>query len=257
MTGDPRPGGWHGREDDEKCMSVTTPNHFNFIEPGQEAQLVDELDDGDLLLRGFAAIWDGVDRQNENFVPGAFTAAISDALTRAAGLPLCLHHDRSRALGEVLHLSETDEGLLMVARVDGAIRHDPLLRTVYEQIKRGTLRALSVGGFFARKLTAAGYRIARADLTEISITPVPVLAGPNGPSFAVVAGKALGGQVDEADLRASLASFKALTSEQPGEPAWKARIAFDHARFELDQQARAVRRHEANSLRRQYPLVFS
>ena len=33
---------------------------------------------------------------------------------------------------------------------DGALKDDPNLRTIYHQIKRGTINALSVGGFFKR-----------------------------------------------------------------------------------------------------------
>lgn len=154
---------------------------------GQE--LVTELENGDLIIEGYAAVFDGTDREGENFTDGAFQHGIKAALERPSGLALCYHHKMDRALGKVLSLEEEEgKGLRMRARVDGAIRQHPELGTYYEQIKRGTLNALSVGGFFRRKLTENGPKISRCDFTEISVTPVPIHPGTN---FAVVAGKAL------------------------------------------------------------------
>jgi HK97 family phage prohead protease len=148
---------------------------------------VTELENGDLIIEGMAAVFDGIDRQNENFAPGAFQRGIKSFLDGQAAL--CFHHKNSKCLGKVLDLQEIEgKGLRMRARVDGAIRNHPELGTYYEQIKKGTLSALSVGGFFKRKLTENGWRIADMDFTEISVTPVPVHPGTH---FAVVAGKAL------------------------------------------------------------------
>lgn len=146
-----------------------------------------ELEDGDLILEGLCADFSGVDRQGENFTDGAFQRGAKSFLEGPAAL--CFHHKHSMVLGKVLALQELPgRGVFMRARVDGAIKNHPELGAIYQQIKRGTLKALSVGGFFRRKLTNAGYRICDVDLTEISITGVPQHTGP---SFAVVAGKAL------------------------------------------------------------------
>src|SRR5262249_55638217 len=75
------------------------------------------------------------------------------------------------------------------------------LRTLYQQIKRGTLSGLSIGGFFRRKATAAGTRIYNMDFTEISVTGIPVHAAP---SFAVVEGKAL---MNAGELNAALNGY--------------------------------------------------
>lgn len=157
------------------------------LEEGGNAPVVTELDDGDLIIEGYAAVFDGVDRQGENFIDGAFQRGIKSFLSGQRSL--CYHHKHDKCLGQVLDLREEEgKGLKMKARVDGAIKNHPELGTYYQQIKKGTLNALSVGGFFKRKLTDLGYRIADMDFTEISVTPVPVHPGTN---FAVVAGKAL------------------------------------------------------------------
>jgi HK97 family phage prohead protease len=158
------------------------------LEDGTPGNIVTELDDGDLIIEGWAATFDGVDRQGENFTDGAFQRGIKAFLSGPAAL--CFHHKHEKVLGKVLDLEEVEgKGLRMRARVDGAIRTHPELGTYYNQIKKGTLSALSVGGFFKRKLTSLGTRISDMDFTEISVTPVPVHSQP---AFSVVAGKALG-----------------------------------------------------------------
>lgn len=162
---------------------------FDFIPEGKavDSQVVTEEENGDLIIEGWAANFEGQDRQDENFTDGAFQRGIKSFLEGSASL--CYHHDTGKCLGRVEELNEVEgKGLWMKARVDGAVAKHPELGVYYEQIKKGTLRALSVGGFFKRKLTAAGRKIAECDFTEISVTPVSVHPGT---SFAVVAGKAL------------------------------------------------------------------
>ena len=147
---------------------------------------ITELENGDLLIEGYAAVFDGIDRQDENFAEGAFQRGIKSFLESQASL--CFHHKHDHLLGSVLDLREEEgKGLKMKARVDFQPESSPL-RWIYNSIKKGSMKGLSVGGFFKRKLTDAGWRIADMDFTEISVTPVPVHPGT---SFAVVAGKAL------------------------------------------------------------------
>lgn len=157
------------------------------IEGGLEGKAVTEDENGDLIIEGYAAVWDGDDREGENFAPGAFERGIKAFMKQSAAL--CFHHKRDHVLGKVLELEERDKGLYMRARVDGAIRNHPVLGTLYHQIKNGTLTGLSVGGWFKRAWMNGKRRIADMDFSEISVTGVPVHTGP---SFAVIAGKALG-----------------------------------------------------------------
>lgn len=164
---------------------------FDFIPEGKAiedgtAQVVTEQENGDLIIEGYAAVWDGDDRQGENFAPGAFARGIKSFLDGQASL--CYHHKHDKLLGRFLELREDGKGLGFKARVDGAIRKHPELGTYYEQIKNGSLRGMSVGGFFKRALIGGAQKIVDVDFTEISSTPVPVHPGT---SLAVVAGKAL------------------------------------------------------------------
>ena len=164
---------------------------FKFVMPMEAKALEDGSfvvveDNGDLTIEGYAAVWEGDDRQGENFVPGAFTKSAKAFLD--AGGPLCFHHKHDHVLGTVTELEEDGKGLRMKARVDGETSKHPVLSTIYNQVKKGTLKGLSVGGFFRRALIDGKRKIADMDFTEISVTGVPVHTGP---SFAVVAGKAL------------------------------------------------------------------
>lgn len=150
------------------------------------AQTVTEDENGDLIIEGYAAVFEGEDRQGENFAPGAFKRGIKSFLTGSS--PLCYHHKHDVAIGKVLDLHEEEgKGLYMKARVDAQPESSPH-RWIYNGIKKGTISGLSVGGFFKRKYIEGKRRIADMDFTEISTTPVGVHPGP---SFAVVAGKAL------------------------------------------------------------------
>lgn len=156
-----------------------------------ETPTITETEDGDLIIEGWAAVFEGVDRQGENFAPGAFQRGVKSFLDGSA--PLCFHHKRDQCLGKVLDLREEEgKGLKMKARVDFQPESSPL-RYIYNQIKKGTLSALSVGGFFKRGLLEGGRRIVDMDFTEISVTPVPIHPRTN---FAVVAGKALVGDLE-------------------------------------------------------------
>lgn len=145
-------------------------------------------ENNDLIIEGWAASFAGIDRQNENFAPGAFARGVKAFLEGPA--TLAYHHDTKMVLGRVLDMKEIEgKGLWVKARVDGAIASHPVLGTIYSQIKNETLRSLSLGGFFRRAMTPNGPRIVHVDATELSITGVPALAV--GTQFSVVGQKAL------------------------------------------------------------------
>jgi len=158
------------------------------IEYGSKAlplDSVEELADGDLLLEGWAALFDGEpDRDGEVFDSRAFDKAISEFIEGTGAL--LFHHEKKTVLGRVLSLEKRPGGVWMRARVDGAIRDDNRLKTLYQQIKRGSIRSASVGGYFRR----AGKRITAVDLVEVSLTATPV--GNRLSPLALVGAKALG-----------------------------------------------------------------
>lgn len=153
-----------------------------------DSELIETLEDGDILIDGMAVSFDGVDRENENFKEGCLQEGIKSFLD--GGAALCYHHKHDKVLGRVMEMVEVPgKGYKVKARVDGAIAKHPELGTIYSQIKNGSLKNFSLGGFFKRELTPDGARISAVDPTELSVTGVPVLA--NGTQFSVVGGKAL------------------------------------------------------------------
>jgi HK97 family phage prohead protease len=164
---------------------------FDFMPEGKalddgSTQLVTVQENGDLIIEGYAAVWDGEDREGENFEKGAFQRGIKSFLDNQAAL--CYHHKTDKLLGRFMELWEDKKGLGFKARVDAAIQKHPELGVYYEQIKNGSLRGMSVGGIFRRALRGGKPKITNCDFTEISVTPVPIHPGT---SLAVVAGKAL------------------------------------------------------------------
>lgn len=126
-----------------------------------------ELQSGDLLLRGIAANYE-YDLEDEAFAPGAFKAAISQFLG-SGNSPLCFHHKADVVLGKVTKLEERPGvGLWMEAVLTKQPESSPHY-WIYEGVKRGILRGLSVSGRFVRE----GNRIVRSTLAEISITGRP------------------------------------------------------------------------------------
>lgn len=83
--------------------------------------------------------------------------------------PLAWHHKPDVILGKVIKLEEhSGKGLWMEAVMTKQPESSPYY-WIFEGVRRGVLRGLSVGGFFARE----GAKIVRAALTEISVTGRP------------------------------------------------------------------------------------
>ncbi len=73
----------------------------------------------------------------------------------------------------MLDLSEDDYGVKLRARVDRQEPGSPLLH-LFNAVKRGTLKGLSLGGYFSRGGRGAGKMISDVlRISEVSITGVP------------------------------------------------------------------------------------
>lgn len=141
-----------------------------FITEGKalEAQ---ELQSGDLELSGYAVVWAGLDASGENFLRGALGKAIPGFLSGPASL--AYHHQTGTVLGKVLSLEEDDYGVKLRARVDRQEPGSPLLH-LFTAVKRGTLKGLSLGGYFSRGGRGMGKMISDVlRISEVSITGVP------------------------------------------------------------------------------------
>jgi hypothetical protein len=148
-------------------------------------QVVEQLEDGDLLIEGWGATLD-VDREDEAFTDGAFTKGLKKFLS--GGAPLCWHHNYDRVIGKIVHAERVPgRGVWVKAIVDRQPETSPLY-PYYQAIKKGRANGLSVGGIFKRIMTPNGPRINDVDIMEWSATATPV---GSTATFSVVAGKAL------------------------------------------------------------------
>lgn len=139
-------------------------------------------DDGSVLIEGYASDF-GLDRQEEAFEPGAFEEGLKSYMD--SNPILLYHHKFDTALGKVLEAKVDTHGLFVKALVDAP---EPGTQTAdyVRKIRNGVIKGFSVGGKFYRRATAAGQRIFKCDLREISCTPLPV----NQRTLFAVAGKA-------------------------------------------------------------------
>ena len=163
------------------------------LDDGGKAPTVTEEENGDLIIEGWAASFDGLDREGENFIPQAFQRGVKAFLEGQSAL--CFHHKHDKGIGTVLDMQLKPEGLWTRARVDYQPESSPL-RYIYNAVKKGSYKGLSLGGFFKRALVNGKRMIADADFTELSITPVAVHPKTK---FAVVAGKALSSDLTAPD----------------------------------------------------------
>jgi phage head maturation protease len=162
------------------------------LEDGSKAPTVTEQENGDLIIEGWAASFEGLDREGENFTPTIERGVKAFLEGQSA---LCVHHQADKGIGTVLNLDIKPEGLWTRARVDFQPESSPL-RYIYNAVKKGSYKGLSLGGFFKRALVKGRRMIVDADFTELSITPVAVHPKTR---FAVVAGKALTSDIVEMD----------------------------------------------------------
>lgn len=173
-------------------MKQEAPFQLDFVLDTKAATSVDP-DSGDVYIEGYASDF-GTDRDEEAFEPGAFKKAMEAFMRNPI---LCYHHQYDKALGQVEQFEHRPDGLWVKARLDkpaaGGWAED-----IVNKVKRGTIRAFSVGGRFKRRTGSDGRpRIHEADIAEISVTPLPV----NPRTLFAVAGKAFG---EEPDLSAVL-----------------------------------------------------
>ena len=135
-----------------------------------------EIGDGEMLA--LASTWE-VDRVKDRVMPGAYTEAVS-RIKAGQHLPLIWGHDAhgspSNFVGEVIDADETTEGLQVHARFD---LDDEAGRKAYRLVKRGSVRALSIGYRVLDQRRASGgvTELIKIELSEVSLVLTPANEG--------------------------------------------------------------------------------
>lgn len=172
---------------------------------GEKAQVSEH--DGALWIEGWAADI-SLDDQDEYFSYDALKAG-AEAFVASGNMPLLYHHKPDMQLGEITQFEARQEGdragIWMKARIDPT--NHPILSDVYDKVKRGTMKGLSVAGRFFGEPTANGWKIARAHFRETSVTPFPV----NPRTLATVTGKAVEAFEDCGDCEERAKAEQAVT----------------------------------------------
>ena len=135
-----------------------------------------EIGDGEMLA--LASTWE-VDRVNDRVMPGAYTEAVS-RIKAGQHLPLIWGHDAHGSplnfVGEIIDADETTEGLQVHARFD---LDDDAGRKAYRLVKRGSIKALSIGYRVLDQRRASGgiTELLKIELSEVSLVLTPANEG--------------------------------------------------------------------------------
>lgn len=132
---------------------------------------VEETPSGDLLLSGYVNTW-AEDRDHEVFIKAAFENATDVYMLNPV---ICYEHDRKKIIGHMAESPTLDEtGVHAKALITKPVANAPSWRhQVFDDIKRGVLRAFSVGGIFYKDLKSYPRAILGMDWFETSVVGVP------------------------------------------------------------------------------------
>lgn len=150
---------------------------------------VREAANGDLIVTGWASTFQ-LDRQGDVMTRKALEESVADYMKNPQ---LLYNHSYTQPAGVVTSAEVSDKGLWIEARLTKP-KEPGMARHYFDLVKRGVMRALSVGAAFVRD---ARKRITRMDLREISIASVPVNPG----TLLQATGKAFGDTPYETRLR--------------------------------------------------------
>jgi HK97 family phage prohead protease len=130
--------------------------------------------DGTVVISGYAATWNTLDRVGDTIDPKAFDEALEVFKKNPT---LCWLHDRQKVIGEITTFKKDDVGLFIEARIPKpAEGSEPWAITAYDKVRTGIYKALSIGGKWVHafnKTIGRPYIKKVTDLFEVSVVGVP------------------------------------------------------------------------------------
>lgn len=149
-------------------MATTAHLDYTFALSNEHVR---EEPDGSLVVSGWASNWD-IDRAGDTVTRAAMAKALEGYMRNPA---LLYNHKYSQPAGVVTRARVDDNGLWIEAKVlKPAADASPLVRHYFDLVRRGAMRALSIGGKWKRD---ALRRLIEIDLSEISLASVGVNSG--------------------------------------------------------------------------------
>jgi HK97 family phage prohead protease len=132
---------------------------------------------------GIASYYGNVDEVGDVVLPGAYKQSIA---SQGSGFPLLFAHDQSQPLG-LAKVSDSPAGLAVSGSL---VMSDPNARRVFDHLKAGSIKGLSVGYSLPNDPQKVTYssdgrirNLAEIRLWEVSLTPCPAnqlaLVNPN------------------------------------------------------------------------------
>ncbi len=134
--------------------------------PGYPFVIKSSATNDDIIIEGYASVYNIVDKTNDIIRKGAFVSAINRSIK------LLWQHDQCKPIGTIKSLVEDDYGLKMVAVINSKISTG---REAIELVKQQVIDGLSIG-FFIKSFDQnnLGQRIiTETELIEISIVTFP------------------------------------------------------------------------------------
>jgi HK97 family phage prohead protease len=126
------------------------------------------LEDGSLLVEGYASTFGNVDRHKDVIDHKAFDACMEQYMQNPV---LLAFHDQNKPIGTVAEAHLDEKGLYVVGHIPDS--SNPEIKAIRKQIEAGVLRSFSIGGYFHRKSMGDVNLIHQVDLVEISVVAIP------------------------------------------------------------------------------------
>jgi HK97 family phage prohead protease len=169
---------------------------------------VKALEDGTLVISGYASTFGNIDRHGDIIDPSAFDETMERYMESSI---LLAFHNQKMPIGMVSEAHIDEKGLYVVGQIPES--PDPQIQGVRKMIEKGILRSFSIGGYFHREKGTHGNVIRKVDLVEISVVSVP--ANPLA-SFSVQEGKEVR-EIETKDMtmEAKDVSFECWAPTQP------------------------------------------
>ncbi len=148
---------------------------FAFIDSGELMEqknqtspfLVKSIEE-DGVFSGYASVFDCVDFQNDQVMPGAFAGSLENWREKNTWPKMLWQHDYNHPIGVWLDMQEDDKGLLVKGRLLLEVTKG---REAYALLKNGITNGLSIGFSLERATTSAmGHQLLhKVNLHEVSL----------------------------------------------------------------------------------------
>ncbi|MFN3232930.1 MAG: HK97 family phage prohead protease [Alphaproteobacteria bacterium] len=146
-----------------------------------------ELDEAGAFT-GYAAVFNGIDSQNDVVKRGAFTRSLAEHRTAGSMPPLLWMHDASKPIGRLLACREDAKGLFVDGKLTLGVKQAD---EAYALLREGAVTGLSIG--YKTRHSNQDKETGARVLSDVDLREVSLVALPANPAARVEQVKGLGG----------------------------------------------------------------